>query len=266
MRRRYNPRLAFYVTICVLVVDMQSPAQSASLLAVIAGQRYREPRQVFNRCLMPVYQTSYRWTGNRLDAEDVTCWVILNEFRRLDLPRAVTEVDEQLIDATVEAIGKHWTESYGISPLRWSAIAAEVAAPWRSTLSLRALLDPLPGELRLVIVLRFLRRRTMGQIAAQLGISLQGTTNLIFSALDRIGAEIGFGPAVDDSSQSGDVAAFVDHVVTRRRPPRFEANPNSFQALLAAACVHAAIAGNDLPRARFVRSLEDEVALSGWPV
>lgn len=230
-------------------------------LTVVAGHMYREPWQVFHHCLLPVYQTSYRWTGNRLDAEDVTSRVIINEFRRLDLPRTVLAVDQQLIDATPDAAGRHWTDRYGMSPLRWSAFNAGVLpAPWRSTLNLRALLDPLPGELRLVMVLRFVRRRTAAQIAAQLGVGPAAAAILVFKALDRIGAEMGFGPAHDDLSHAPEVAAFVDHLVSRRRPPRFEAATGSFKALLAAACVHSAIAGNDLPRARFVRSLEDALS------
>ena len=255
---RYTVGRIDVVTNDVVVIEMRSSGQIGAHLTVIAGQTYRETSEVFNRCLMPVYQTSYRWTGNRLDAEDVTARVIVNEFGRLDLPRTVMAVDEQLIDATVEALGKHWADGYGVPPLRWSAFhAGEVAAPWRSTLSLRALLDPLPGELRLVTVLRFLRRRTVGQIATQLGVSQPAAAILIFMALEDIGAQMGFGPALDDPSQATEVAAFIDHLVTRRRPPRFEATAAAFQALLAATCVHAAIAGNDLPRARFMRSLEE---------
>jgi len=201
-----------------------------------------------------------------MDAEDVTTWVFINEVTRLDLPRSVPAVDDQLIEATVHSIGKHWTERYGISSLRWSALhAGEVAAPWRSTLSLRALLDPLPGELRLVTVLRFLRRRTVNQIAAQLGTSPPAAAVLIFKALGEIGAEMGFGPAREDISQAGEVATFVDNLITRQRPMRFEATPASFQALLAATCVHAAIAGNDLPRARYVLSLQEAFTWGGWP-
>src|SRR5258706_10935956 len=184
---------------------MQSMGQAAPL-RVLAGHTYRDPVQVFNRCLMPVYQTSYRWTGNRPDAEDVTARVIVNEFGRLDLPRTVMAVDAQLIDATLEALGKRWADGYGVSPLRWSAFhAGEVAAPWRSTLSLRALLDPLPGELRLVTVLRFLRRRTVNQIAAQVDVSPPAAAILIFKALAEIGAEMGFAPTRDDISQAGEV-------------------------------------------------------------
>jgi DNA-directed RNA polymerase specialized sigma24 family protein len=245
---------------------MQSIERFGRPFRVLAGHTYSDPLQVFNRCLMPVYQTSYRWTGNRTDAEDATSWVFINEFGRLRLPQTVAVVDDQLIEATVEAIGKHWTERYGISLLRWSAFhAGEVAAPWRSTLSLRALLDPLPGELRLVMVLRFLRRRSVNQIATQLEIGAAAAAILIFRALGSIGTELGFGPALEDTSQAGEVTTFVDHLVTRRRPPRFEATPAAFQVLLAATFVHAAIAGNDLPRTRFVRSLKDEVTVGGWP-
>jgi hypothetical protein len=204
--------------------------------------------------------------GNRLDAEDVTTWVFMNELGRLDLPRSVTTVDDQLLEATVFAIGKHWAERYGICPLSWSAMhAGEVAAPWRSALSLGALLDPLPADLRLVIVLRFLRHRTVNQIAAQLGVGPAAAASMVFKALATIGEGMGFGAAPDDTSRASEVASFVDHLVTRRRPPRFEATPAAFGSLLAATCVHAAIAGNDLPRARFVRWLEDEVTLGGWP-
>ena len=76
---------------------------------------------------------------------------------------------------------------------------------------------------------------------------------------------MGFGPALDDPSQATEVAAFIDHLVTRRRPPRFEATAAAFQALLAATCVHAAIAGNDLPRARFMRSLSERAYPGEWP-
>jgi hypothetical protein len=230
-------------------------------LEVLSGHTYSAPSDVFNRCLMPVYQTSYRWTGNRPDAEDVTRWVVINEFRRLVLPGTVAAVDLALVEATVEAVGRHWTERYGISPLRFSVFhAAEVAAPWRSTLSLRALLDPLPGDLRLVTVLRFLRRRSTGQVAAQLGVTSSDAAILLLQALAKVAVELGFEQRAEDNAQAGQLGNFVDHLVTRRRPLRFEASPVMFSAMLAATHIHAFIAGNDLPQARFVRSLEQQVA------
>src|SRR5260370_1522444 len=105
---------------------MQSMGQAAPL-RVLAGHTYRDPVQVFNRCLMPVYQTSYRWTGNRLDAEDVTTWVFVNEFRRLDLPRPVPAGRHPPIRATARALGRPSTEGSGIPPARWSALHTRAA-------------------------------------------------------------------------------------------------------------------------------------------
>jgi DNA-directed RNA polymerase specialized sigma24 family protein len=236
---------------------MHALSQFTPRLEVLSGHTYREPSDIFNRCLMPVYQTAYRWTGNRPDAEDATTWVVNHTLRNLQLPGAVAAVDQALIEATSDAIGRHWSERYGISPLRWSAFhAAEVAAPWRSTLSLRALLDALPGDMRLVIVLRFLRRRSLGQVAAQLGLTTQAAAVLLFRALTLIAVELGFDQSSEDSVQAPQLANFVDHLVARRQPGRFEAAPATFNALLAATHVHACIAGNDLPQTRFVRSLE----------
>src|SRR5437879_12909587 len=63
---------------------MQSMGSSEPFLRVLAGHTYREPLQVFGRCLMPVYETSYRWTGNRLDAQGAPACVRVKEFSRLD--------------------------------------------------------------------------------------------------------------------------------------------------------------------------------------
>jgi hypothetical protein len=76
-------------------------------LTVVAGLTYRERSQVFNRWLVPAYQMSIRWTGNRLDAEDATTWVVINEISRLHLPELVQVVDERLTETTLEASGRH---------------------------------------------------------------------------------------------------------------------------------------------------------------
>src|SRR5260370_18411063 len=118
---------------------------------------------------MPVYQASSRGTGTRLDAEDVTTWVFVNAFGRLALPRPVPAVDDELIEATVQAIGRHWRERYGISSPRWSALhAGEIAPPRRAILSLRGLLGPLPGEPPPLTVLTVLPRPPGNQIPAPL--------------------------------------------------------------------------------------------------
>src|SRR5258708_13329066 len=83
---------------------------------IVAGLTYREKSQVFNRWLMPAYQMSTRWTGNRLDAEDATAWVLAKEMTRLNLPELVQIVDERVAETTLDAVARHWPESSGVSP------------------------------------------------------------------------------------------------------------------------------------------------------
>src|ERR1700682_1553457 len=81
---------------------------------------------------------------------------------------------------------------------------------------------------------------------------------LLHTALSRVAEGMGLNSAVDrDRSQASQVAAFVDDLVGRRRPARFEVTPSAWAALLAASHLQAAVAGNDLPAGRFVRSLEE---------
>jgi len=226
-------------------------------LTVVAGLTYRERSQVLNRWLVPAYQTSIRWTGNRLDAEDATTWVLINEISRLDLPDLVQLVDERLAETTLDAIGRHWSERYGISQLRCSAIqSVEAALVGQPTLGIDALTDRLTADERLLIVLRFLRGHALPSISAQLKLSARASANMLFRALLGVAARLGLDADAADTTQVDLIAAYVGDLVARRRPLRFEATPNAWPALVAATHIQAAIAGNDLPRLRFVRSLE----------
>jgi DNA-directed RNA polymerase specialized sigma24 family protein len=231
----------------------------APALTVIRGLTYVAQSQVFNRWFLPVYQTSYRWTGNRSDAEDATRWVFVNAMEQVQLPELVTVVDDVFADATLEAASRHWCDRYGVVRLRCTEIYAfEAGLSGRSALTLDALVEGLSAEMRLVIVLRFLRKRTLSAIAAQLGVPAKTADVLLHTALSRVAAGMGLDAAEQsDHAQAGQVAAFVDDVVGRRRPMRFEAAPSVWAALLAATHLQAAVAGNDLPAARFVRSQEE---------
>ncbi len=228
-------------------------------LTVIRGLTYMARSQVFSRWFLPVYQTSFRWTGNRSDAEDATTWVFMNAARHVHMPELVTVVDEIVADATLEAASRHWTERYGVLRLRCAEIYAfEAGLSGRSTLTLDALVESLSAEMRLVIVLRFLRKRELSAIAAQLSVPAKAAKGLLHTALSRVAEGMGLDAAKHaDQAQAGRVAAFVDDIIGRRRPMRFEATPSAWAALLAATHLQAAVAGNDLPAARFVRSLEE---------
>jgi hypothetical protein len=238
---------------------MQLRGDQAPALSVIRGLTYVEPGQVFNRWFLPTYQASFRWTGNRSDAEDATTWVFMNAVGAVHLPELVSVVDEVVADATLEAASRHWCEQYGVIRLRCAEIHAfEAGLSGRASLTLEALVEGLSADMRLVIVLRFLRKRNMSAIATQLGVPARDANALLLTALSRVAEWMGFDSAESGRQvQAGQVAAFVADLVGWRRPLRFEATPSAWAALLSATHLQAAVAGNDLPTARFVRSLED---------
>ncbi len=228
-------------------------------LTVIRGLTYVARSQVFSRWFLPVYRASFRWTGNRSDAEDASTWVFMNAVGQVHLPELVTVVDEIAADATLEAASRHWCDRYGVVRLRCAEIYAfEAGLAGRSGLSLETLVEGFSAEMRLVIVLRFVRKRSLSAIAAQLGAPTKYADVLLHTALSKVAEGMGVNAADScDRAQAGRVAAFVDDLIGRRRPTRFEAAPSAWAALLAATHLQAAVAGNDLPAARFVRLLEE---------
>ena len=224
-------------------------------LAVVRGLTYTNCSQVFKRWLMPTYRTSFRWTGNRADSEDATAWALLNMPNHLQLPELVQVVDESVMDLALEAVTHHWVEGYGIARVRCAAVCgSEVTAP------LDSLFDGLTAEMRLLLVLRFLRRRAPEAIAAQLRIRPEEARRRILAALTRVAHRIGFPPGSNEPRQGAHVSAYVDDIVGSRRPLRFEVVPEAWPAMIAAGHIQAAIAGNDLPAKGFVRSLERRFA------
>ncbi|HKB34134.1 MAG TPA: sigma factor-like helix-turn-helix DNA-binding protein [Candidatus Dormibacteraeota bacterium] len=234
--------------------DDQPPA-----LSVIRGLTYFEECQVFNRWFLPTYQASFRWTGNRSDAEDATTWVFMNAVGTVHLPELVNVVDDMVADATLEAASRHWCDRYGVVRLRCAEIHAfEAGLAGRAPSTLDSLVEGLSAEMRLVIVLRFLRKRNMSAIATQLGVPARTANSLLLTALSGVAERMGLDSAASGAqAQAGQVAAFVADLIGWRRPLRFEATPSAWAALLAATHLQAAVAGNNLPTARFVRSLEE---------
>src|ERR1700674_1789052 len=66
---------------------VQLRSEGPPVLSVIRGLTYIEQCQVFNRWFLPTYQTSFRWTGNRSDAEDATSWVFMKAIGHVRLGR-----------------------------------------------------------------------------------------------------------------------------------------------------------------------------------
>jgi hypothetical protein len=225
-------------------------------LAVVRGLTYTGFGQVYNRWIVATYGTVFRWTGNRVDGEDATSWIFTRVARNLKLPELVQVVDDQVLDASVDAIAHHWSARYGVFRLRGLSFDAPPQVPT----SLDSLVEGLAAETRLVLVLRFLRRRSAAQIAAQLGVSQMAARSRLLSALAGVARNIGLQQAGPGDIQPAEVSSFVDDIVARRRPTRFDLAPEAWPSMIAACHLQAAIPGNILPSRAFVRELEDTAA------
>jgi len=226
-------------------------------LAVVRGLTYTNLSQVYNRWLMPTYRTAFRWTGNRVDAEDATSWALHNVVGHLQLPEPVQMVDDRVVDAVLEAVARHWVERYGIERARCAEIYASEAPA-----TLEGLFDDLTAEMRLLLVLRFLRRRSPATIAAQLHIRPEMARRRIIAALSLVAQRIGFYAASDEPPQADHLSAYIDDLIQRKRPLRYEALSEAWPPMVGASHLQAAIAGNSLPVQEFVRSLEKRLLKS----
>ena len=224
-------------------------------LAVVRGLTYTSFGQVYNRWIVATYGTAFRWTGNRIDGEDVTAWIFNRVARDLKLPELVQAVDELVLDATIDAIAHHWSARYGVDRLRGLSIDLSQARA-----SFDSLVDGLTAEMRLVLVLRFLRRRSSAEIAAQLGVSHRETRTQLLNALARVAGNIGLHLVRPGDAQPAEVSCFVDDLVARRRPTRFDLGPEAWPPVVAACHIQAAIPGNNLPSRAFVTQLADRAA------
>ena len=225
-------------------------------LSVVRGLTYVDAMQVFNKWLIPTYQTTFRWTGNRADSEEATTWVLLSVGPQFGYPELVRVVDDRVVEASLEAVTRHWIRSYAMSPVRGSEMRASEAVGGGRPRTLEALLECLSAESRLLLVLRFLRKRSLPRIAAQLGMSPEIARYRMVAALTQVSEQIGLPAGSPESAQADLVSTYIDDIVGRRRPVRFDLLPEVWPVLVGANQVQAAIAGNSLPDQRFVRSLE----------
>jgi hypothetical protein len=236
-------------------IAREGAAQRLPSLAVIRGLNYTDSAQILNRWLIPTYRTAFRWMGTRLDTEDATADVFTSLVIPLPLPAEVPFVDEQVQEAALRAVTRYWSEGYQVARVQWSEIhAAEAALRPVSTLS--ALFEGLSPEMRLVLVLRFLRKRSLAAIATQLGVRQAAARSTMIAALTGIAERIGLACIPAGIAQQECVTAFVDDLIAGAPPERFVVEPPAWPALVGATHVQAAIAGNDLPERRFVTMIE----------
>ncbi|HEV2216136.1 MAG TPA: hypothetical protein VGV88_01065 [Candidatus Dormibacteraeota bacterium] len=222
-----------------------------SRLAIVHGLTYTDIAQVRRRWLIPSYAISYRWTGNRADAEDLTAWIFHNLGGGFSGPEPLHVVEAQLGQLTSEAIHRHWSDRYGIAGVSHTGTALADPRP-----TLEDLTAGLTAEMHLMLVRRFVRRQPVATIANRFGVSVPEADRRIFDALARVAERIVLPRLSTIAPELGQVSAFVNDLVAASRPVRFEARTGVWPMMVAACHVQAAIAGNDLPTQRFVQSLE----------
>jgi DNA-directed RNA polymerase specialized sigma24 family protein len=233
-----------------------------ALLEVVPGLTYTHGSQVFERWLMPVYKAGFRWTGNRADTQDLTAWVFSSVAEHIQVPESVCLVDDGVRELTAKAVARHWRDRYRLNHVGWADVSATEAR-----LPFDALTYGLTAEMRLLVVLRFLRRKSPAAIGAQLRISPGDARRRTLAALARVAQRIGLDPGSSEFRQGPQLSDYVEDLVARRRPLRFEVDPEAWPVMMAAGHLQAAIVGNDLPVKGFIRTLErqlDERAQTGF--
>jgi hypothetical protein len=201
--------------------------------------------------------------GNRLDAEDATAGVFSSLVVPLVLPADVRLVDEQINDAALRAMTRHWSDRYDVGRVQCSQIYPAEAVWEQAPPTLSALFSGLSAEMRLLLVLRFLRKRSLAGIAGQLGMRQDVAGSTMITALTHIANRIGLPPEPAGIAQEERVIAFVDDLIAGAQPLRFDVDPRAWPALVGATHVQAAIAGNDLPERRFVGMIERGLRSAG---
>jgi hypothetical protein len=226
-------------------------------LSVVGGRIYTDWHQVTRRWLMPMYQLAFRWTGNADDSEDVSLRALREGLWASPLPAALPSVDGVMSRVAVRALGRHWLERYGIREAGRDIAVRARDAPDRATPGLGELSQDLCELPRLVLVLRFVRRRSVASIAAQVGESPESTRDALFEGLGTVACTLGLADESPSEKQRCAVEHFVDALVAGMPPRRNQVVAPAWPAVAAAAHIQAAITGNNLARPEFIRLAEE---------
>lgn len=158
-------------------------------LRVVGGESYADWEAVYADNLLGVYRLVFRQVGNRPDAEDLTEEVFLAALPRLDLPAPVPSVRAYLSATVRTVLADHWRRHYAAPPVTAFAddLPARAVEPPADDAGGRTarLLGRLPERFRRILELRFLRGLSVGQAAAELGVTAGNARVLQHRALRR---------------------------------------------------------------------------------
>ena len=165
--------------------DPVSPAR----LRVVDRDCYADWEAVYADNVVAVYRLIFRRVGNRPDAEDLAEEAFLAALPRLRLPAPVASVRSYLGATARTVVAEHWRRHYAAPPA--APLPDDVPAtvlehtagegPGR----VAALLTRLPDRFRQILELRFLRGLSVGQAAAEMGVTAGNARVLQHRALRR---------------------------------------------------------------------------------
>jgi len=161
---------------------------SPTRLRVVDGETYADWEAVYAGNVVAVYRLLYRQVGNRPDAEDLAEEVFLAALPRLRLPASVASVRAYLSATARTVVAEHWRRHYAAPPI--APLAGEVPEPALEPRAgdggrAGAILARLPDRFRQILELRFLRGLTVGQAAAEMGVTAGNARVLQHRALRR---------------------------------------------------------------------------------
>lgn len=228
---------------------------------MVSGLIYTDPRPVITRRLSAVYQIAFRWTGSTPDAEQVVLEAFAAAFQDTSWPAPVRALDARLENAAFYALDGHWFDRHRVGATRHDIEECERLAsgvPPR----LESLFEDLTARKRLMLLLRFVRRRPLAAIAAQLGETRDDAATGLVEALAQVSRRLpldtGARPAAAER-----VMTFVDAIVRGRRPPPASVDRGDWPLLAAAAHVQAGIAGKNLMRPALIEEVDERWMLLG---
>ena len=158
-------------------------------LRVVEGDCYADWEAVYADNLPGVYRLVFRQVGNRPDAEDLTEEVFVTALPRLDLPAPVTSVRAYLHATARTVLAAHWRRHYASPPLTSLEDDVRAAPPplpdGETGPRTARLLARLPDRFRRILELRFLLGMSVGQAAAEMGVTVGNAKVLQHRALRR---------------------------------------------------------------------------------
>jgi RNA polymerase sigma-70 factor (ECF subfamily) len=159
-------------------------------LRVLDGETYADWERVYMDNVVAVYRLVYRAVGSRHDAEDLTEEVFLAALPRLELPAPVASIRAYLSATVRTVVADHWRRHYAAPPTVSfvDEIGVEAVAEVESGKAqgqVQRVLARLPERFRQILELRFLRGFSVGQAAAEMGVTAGNARVLQHRALRR---------------------------------------------------------------------------------